>query len=64
MARKSKKNTKCNIRRKSKTKSFIGGENCGQYIDLTECQKHKPECLWKFQAKLCVENEILKGINF
>jgi hypothetical protein len=61
--RKSKKNVKRHFIRKSKIRKFIGGENCGQYIDQTTCVQHRPICLWNFPSKRCIENLEFKKVT-
>lgn len=62
MIRKSRKNNKRSFHKKSRTKKYIGGENCSQYKDAETCLMHKDQCLWKFTTKVCIGNPMFKKV--
>jgi hypothetical protein len=51
-----KRNFKKSYQRISKSKKYIGGENCSQYKTESICRSHIPECLWKPMSSKCIDN--------
>ena len=62
MNKKSRKNTKRSLHKRSRVKKYIGGENCSQYKDQETCVLHKDQCFWKFTTKKCIGNPMFKKV--
>ena len=54
----SAKKSSRNINISQKNKFYLnGGRNCDLVNEQSECIQRKPECLWNFTKKICLDNQ-------